>query len=290
MKNCGATMNISIFSVQTLPSFHNLAIFICHLFIDGHFRQGNILYDPKVFNDRLLVEIDSVCPSRIPWQSNDVTQLYLSDCHVSERTDHILQLIFFDSNDLMENIEQYQECFTYYRIFVFSSFDDTKLNQQKSITKQLNRISSANMLIAQHNLKDDAVFIHSMSENENINDNSLQNIIYRCDECENKFWPSYGQTFGKYERDLSISMKVVGMFRERGNSINCSDYKSIVPITGNMYLANLFNSKLNGSYINMTCISYDGNSATLNSFVRHIESKYYKEIWNDFEQIKDDNM
>lgn len=278
-------MGVLSHSVQTLPIFHNLAIFICHLFIDGHFREGNILYDPKVFNDRLLVEIESVCPSQIPWQPNDITQSHLVHRRISERTDHILQLIFFDSNNLMEDIEQYGEHLTYYRIFVFSSFDDIDLKLPQFT--QLKRISSANTLIARHNSKLDVIYIDWMSENGNIFEIST---IYHCYECEKTSWPFYEGTFGNYEREKSISMKVISMFRQHGNSINYNDYGSIVPISGHMYLANLYNFKLNGSYVNMTCTSIDGNSSSQHFVVTHKRRKYYNEILMAYEKIKDGNM
>lgn len=88
----------NLFGIK-LPNFHNLALFICHLFIDGQFRNGHIFYDPNVFQvGQLISEIQSTCPTSIPWISTDVTDKPVLPWKSNERTDHILQLIFFDPN------------------------------------------------------------------------------------------------------------------------------------------------------------------------------------------------
>lgn len=103
------------------PNFRNLALFICYTFIGGNFRHGHILYDPNIFNDNLISEIDSNCPAQIPWQATDIIQLSLLPVNSGERTDHILQLIFLDPEHLEENISEFERFLTFYRIFIFVS-------------------------------------------------------------------------------------------------------------------------------------------------------------------------
>lgn len=102
-------LNILTPTSPSISNVHNLAMFICHLFIDGNFRYCHILYDPKVFDNQLTNQIDSICLVQIPWLTSDITQGSLSPWQANERTDPVLQLIFFDPKYSTEQNNKFSE-------------------------------------------------------------------------------------------------------------------------------------------------------------------------------------
>lgn len=66
--------NVLFPGIPNTTPFHSLALFICHLFIDGKFRSGHVLYEPNALDDRIFTEIKSICPEPMPWQTIDITQ------------------------------------------------------------------------------------------------------------------------------------------------------------------------------------------------------------------------
>lgn len=76
-----------------LTFLYNLALFICHLFINAHFHRGHILCDPEVFYVYFLAKIDSIRPVRIPWQTTDISRSFLQPLHKKPQNDYTLQLI-----------------------------------------------------------------------------------------------------------------------------------------------------------------------------------------------------
>lgn len=104
---------------SNVANFHNLALVICHLFIDGHFRSVHILYEPNIFFDHFINDIESICPRPISWESTDVTKLSSLSRRSVEHTDHILQLIFLDPTSITAKIDKSRESPTFYRLFIF---------------------------------------------------------------------------------------------------------------------------------------------------------------------------
>lgn len=60
--------------IPNISNSSKLALFIRHLFVNGNFRFGHILYDPNEFNSDLTARIDTTCLVQIPWQTTDITQ------------------------------------------------------------------------------------------------------------------------------------------------------------------------------------------------------------------------
>lgn len=115
------------FITSVVINYSELAIFICHLFIDGHFRTGHILFNPKIFDGHLLNEIDMICPQTIPWISTDITENVAFPWNSPSSTDHILQLIF-DETKYSTGHAVDQDWHTIYHIFVclLNDSDDWK--------------------------------------------------------------------------------------------------------------------------------------------------------------------
>lgn len=146
-----------------LQTFYNLALFICHLTNDGHFQYGHILYDPKVFDDSFITRIDSVCEVKIPWQISDITKTISPTHQEQERTDHILQLIFFDPKYLAQQIDEYKTLLSFYRIFVFTSnYDDIETKKGISVFEKLSPILDSSPSILQYNPNNDTVNLHTI--------------------------------------------------------------------------------------------------------------------------------
>lgn len=82
-------MSLTNLSIQNVSKFHNLALFLCHLFIDGHFRHVHTLYDPKIFNGQFMAEINSICPVEIPWRLADITKPSFQNVYTNDRSDHV---------------------------------------------------------------------------------------------------------------------------------------------------------------------------------------------------------
>lgn len=145
------------------PDFRNSALFICYSFIGGNFRHGHILYDPNLFNDNLISEIDSNCPSQIPWLATDITKSSLLPVNSGERTDHILQLIFLDPEHLVEKISEFERYLTFYRIFIFvSTGDEVETKGNIHVVRNV----SPNALVVHYNAANGSLVVHLTSKTD----------------------------------------------------------------------------------------------------------------------------
>lgn len=264
---------------SNISNFHNLALFICHLFIDGGFRHGHILYDPKVFDNHLITKIDSICLVKIPWLTTDFTQPSTLAWHHSERTDHILQLIFFDPNHLAEDIDKFKDYFTFYRIFVFDS-TATKIKTQqqprKSIIRERNPVFNSSSLILEYNTDNDLVSVTG--------ETTLNSTKYSIRNKSIKYEHIFDETFGKFEQLRPIAVRALGVFRDKGGQ---STYD---PLHGQLYYANFFALNLNETYLNMTFAPVGSfNGSWPYKTVIQNKRKYYKELLLEFKPVDDVN-
>lgn len=175
----------SALNIPNIPNFSNLVLFICQLFIDGNFRIGHILYDPTVFDGRLLTEIEMNCPNQ--WKITDITKPSISPWN-PENTDDILQLIFFDPNNLSEKIYLFNEYSTHHQIFAFCSNDESDIEKPLSIIGKLNPISL---------LSFSTLVLHFDTDNGMIHINWIPNIL------------TDGN--GKTEKKLSLDSKAISV-------------------------------------------------------------------------------
>lgn len=255
--------------------FHNLALFICHLFIDGGFRNGHILYDPSVFDGHLITEIGSNCSAEIPWLMTDITQPSSQPWTSIERTDHILQLIFFDPNRLAEDIVQFKEYLTFYRIFVFhSTSDQIELKKRTSIIKERNPIFNSSSLIVENDSKTDTVNVHWITEDHE----AVRHRICSTNQCNERI---FDQTFGLYDQKRSIGIRTSGV------PVTKNGHTSMDPLYGSIYFANFFASNLKDSYINMTLINKE--KVWPSTTVMQKKRRFYKEILLEYEGVNERN-
>lgn len=101
------------------PNYHTLALFICHLFIDGKFRTAHYLFDPNIFDDLLISEVNSVCSDPIPTLTMDISKPIFGTTEQYAQHETILQLIFFDPNHLPKSAIKLRRYLTFLRLFIF---------------------------------------------------------------------------------------------------------------------------------------------------------------------------
>lgn len=70
-------------NISNFQTFHSLALFICHLFVDGKFRTAHIVHDQNVFDPRLISEIHLNCFEPIPYVLTDAPDHLYYHGHLS---------------------------------------------------------------------------------------------------------------------------------------------------------------------------------------------------------------
>lgn len=278
---CGSSLLDS--NISENPNFHSLVLFICHLLTDGHFRSGHILYDPNMFDDRFITQMESVCSVQIPWLWTDVTQAPASPWQASDSTDHIFQLIFFDPRRLPDEIDHSKSYFTIYRMFVFTStLDEINLNTINQLDQDLGLKS----LIAQHDSENDLLDVQWIGENGELervfNDEQHEQTI-QGHTSDNRFEHLFDRTFGMFEKDLTICIRSFGIFGRK------QDAESFTPTFEHefLYMSNYFNSTLDKSYVKMRFATLDKiYDSRIDSVVGRKERKYHKELSLKYEPIE----
>lgn len=154
--------------------FYNLAIFVCHLFIDGQFQTGHIIYDPNAIQvTQLITEIQANCSRSIPWLSTDVTKgPRQSPWKPYENTDHVLQLILFDPEKLSE-ISKFEKILTFYRLFIFLS---TVNNDELKINEKFASSSSRDSVVLYYNPETGSINTYLLTKKHKIITENNENV------------------------------------------------------------------------------------------------------------------
>lgn len=283
-------------NVSNILSFRNLALFICHLFIDGHFRQGHILYDRKVFDDQLMTKIDSICSVKIPWLMTDISQQPSLPMHMSDRTEHYLQLIFFHPNQLSAQIHQFQEYFMFYRIFTFTScMAEINIIQHTLEIDKLNPIFPSSASILYYDLKKDFVHIYSMIKNSEIprNIDTIENIeVNAIDQQDRQFRNNsvdcknvFTKTFGEYERIQAVIIRAPATIRTKHGHESFISFRQL-------FYANFFLPTFDASYINVTLVDFQQvNSKWKTQAIKQKNNgKHQKDILLEYEPIDNKHL
>lgn len=283
-------MTLSNLLALNISNFHNLALFICQLFIDGQFRTGHILHDPNVFQvDQFITEIQSNCSSSVLWLSTDVNEPFQLPWKSEERTDHIIQLVFFDPENVLKKIEDFKQLFTFYRLVAFpaSSTDVMGLNKMKTIPES---IFSNSLFLTYNTTANGSACIYWIRKSDESNERSVE-IIYEQDKDSPK--NLFDAIFGKYEKNWVITIK---LFR----FATCTSKKNIKGISeiwdGSPFIANFYYRNLDAKFINLVKIScLDHNDLKLDKNINHpvqlgTERKFYSELTIEYKPIEDEQM
>lgn len=276
-------------------NFHNLALFVCHLFADGQFRFGHILYDSSALDSRLIAEIHSVCPYLIPWISNDVSELPSVPWEPNQRTDHILQLIFFDPENIPMTIDHVKKSnvniklmnfLTFYRIFVISSDDVGNRVDWNSIAKLSSHIlhhDSRSGSISLHSIKNDDGVIEGVDRLEMLKQYPQKNRLKHCDKskkCDNLF----SLTFGKNEKNVRMIIKRTYLLPCNREYFLADEYFEVR--NGNPFFANFYFTHLNASFINVTAVWCENSTIAYKSEpIQPQPRKFYKELPMDYKPM-----
>lgn len=273
----------------SVSNFTNLVLFVCHLFIDGQFRHAQVLYDTQVFNDRFLNAFDSVCPVQIPIQTMDITQSSSQFSQSNDRTDHILQLIFFNPKTLIEQIHQFENLFTFYRIFVFCLItDEVEAKWQFPVIDTQNSILSSSPLIVHFNSENGSLHVYWVLENGETIDSSKQ-----CNNDDSRLMSAnrmhlFDSMFENYEHKRVFGIKVNTLFRTTDDYTNIA---SSLPYLGHIFFTNYFYTTMNASFINFRCKNmYNAAAPQLDQVLKHKLKRNYNELSLEYESKEVGNM
>lgn len=272
-----------------IPNFSNLAIFICHLFLDGNFNIGHILYDSRTFDNLLIFEIGTVCShsNSILWMRTDVIAPHSSPWKPNQQTDHILQLIFFDPENLPSNIDEIEKLFTFYRLFVIPSTNEIDIHQQVYLLSK-SKLSRKSLVLYQ-NLRRSSVCVHTITPEDT---KECSNIAFDsvCTQNIDKFKNDdlFEVTFGKYQQDWIITIEQTHLIPENQNHGSRKAFKFW---NGNIFVANFLFTNLNAAYINMSIKDCTSSSCAWNhKFVQQKSRKFYKELSVEYRSIDKEKL
>lgn len=183
-----------------IPNYQNLTIFICHLFMIGNFRTGHILYDPHIFDGRVLTKIGTNCTRSIPWITTDFTKPYSLLWKFDDFTDDILQLIFIDSENLPKSIS----FMTYYLMFVITSkLGENAENRIVEMGKQTWTIKD-NYLVLDITSKDNGMKVYSFPRRHNIKTPYKESIQLQIRSTNFGRRNLFDATFGEIDRNRAF--------------------------------------------------------------------------------------
>lgn len=279
-------MTVSNLLVPNIFNSFNLALFVCHLFIDGNFKTGYIVHDSNRFDFGFISEIESVCAVSIPWLTVDITEPATPIEHQSERNDYILQLIFLDPKHLPKQINDSKKHFTYYRIFVFSSTDETEMKNIISVIQKLGSVldSSTLALYCTPNNIVNWIGINSDETMRNLNENGKA-VFVKNQNANYKSEHLFDRTFGESEQMWTLATRLTGL------ETTIRGQKRLLFKNSEVYVANLFFSTVNLKYINLTCISYAQRICPWNYRASILtEKKYYQELSDEYKLVSSENL
>lgn len=273
--------NALISSIPNIPNLYNLAVFICHLLIDGHFRSGHILYDPNVFDGHLITEINSICPRQFPWQTTDITQNSIRPWSYNENTDNIMQLIFFDPKTMPEKMARFYDHFIHYQIFIFSTIDEIDAEEPISMIKKLNPLLLLRLstLVLHYNTENGLIHIYSipnmLTDDSGILGEPLvldsKAIAMRNQKTDTDHPDLFDRTFGNFGKRPPTRMSASGWNDGNHRLTEFNDNPRKLFVTNYYYLI------LDAPYLEVSFINPHNLSVTSMNF-KIKQRKYYKEL------------
>lgn len=273
-----STSSALISSAPNISNFHNLALFICKLFIDGHFRNAQILYDPHIFDGRLMDDFGSVCSSSFPWRTMDITQASQSTWHQDERTRNELQLIFFDSNHLADEVDHFKKFFTFYPILVFSSTNEMNVDENFNITALHYNIGTGSIQIHWVLELDDDVT--EKSEHRMSVDSRTTAMRQSDTKVHKEQLNLFDCTFEKKEQMKSIVVRVAGWFREDEQSTDLESNPQ------RRFFTNYYLQMLDTRFIQVTFVNAaNPKSPSSNQLSVFQQQKSYKELSGTIHEV-----
>lgn len=248
-----------ISTVPNTSNFYHLARFICHLFIDGKFQVGHILYEPSAFDGRLITEIESICPHSIPWQTTDITQ-DIEPWNAYLFTDNVLQLVLLEPEHVEPStMGPILSEFQFYRVFILS-LNDKEVETKAECTEQisiLDEVLGFSSLIVYFDYVDGAIEIGKLENIDNVLENLEQRmrpnpnaIVVQNSKTNSDHINLFDWVFGMHDRLLPLLIAIEGIYSSKDET------STILPIfeenPRNIFFANYHYSALNAEYIELS--------------------------------------
>lgn len=238
-----------------IQRFYKLSLFICHLFIDGNFQTGHILFDQNAFDSCLITTIDSTCSQKISWTMTDITL----PRKTTVQSDHTLQLIFLNPDQIMNSINDFEIDPLAQRLFVFHSNDKKKIEDQANIFGIVLAISGLNSFILHHSFKDDSIEILWLLNNNDVSaieHKLVKHLIIKPVKSKNQdsiLNEDFDSPFGKFDRMWPMVIGVPCDLVKVGS--NLKHFRNEIP-----YLVKFFASHTNLGLINFYLVVCDSSS------------------------------
>lgn len=265
-----------------VSGIHHLALFICHLFIDGHFRAAHLFHKSAAPKPNWELQTNAVCPELVPFYVTDITSPWQWPWNDKYNPNNVLQLIFFDSNsnNFAGDVYQLYKRHSYYRVFCFPSAELSNAKQRSSIFARLRLILDSKDLLVSYNTENVSVFIDSNYDSVAVP--RREQINFNRSEIESKQANLFDQTFGEYERLQSFVIQRVKLADESAHGID-TEYAKDEAIWMHYY-----HLRLNNSFINMTWISKNEFQTTERCVLQ--PSDYYKELSSQYQCFANGNL
>lgn len=237
----------------------------------------HILYHPESFNDRFLSELDLVCSFQLPKMTLDISTPQITDPirSIDQHTDHTLQVIFLSRDRMAEIMERIRGLLTFYRIFVFSTENETDfLQMDLEIFKFIiDRNSSCLLLI--HNRSNGIINVNRVPNTFNTTLESVEWPTDTSDAEKDLFDSTLGDKAGN--RLYAVSFVEAGV---------CSSELIQLQLEKTKFLGNLYFEHFNLNYIDVISVPCNKSETNVNhTAVRLIPRPFYKELSDNFEHI-----
>lgn len=259
------------------PNFLNLSLLICHLFAGGNFRIAHILYHQKAIDDDFLKAVDATCP--FPMMTSDIAAPSSNSSDQSQRTDHILQLIFLPRNQLATSMDRIDRLLTFYRIFIFLTNEEPTDCEHKWLneSKHISKLNSTSLLLI-HDKSNGTTQSFLLSKNRNV---SMEPIDLSKSQLRTEI-EIFNVALGEKAHDQEFGVSQMEMMY--CGSSNTNLLRTILRkfrMFGRFY-SNRFNMSFMDSYsMNCNHFGLDVN----HEYVRPIQKSSYNELSTEVEPI-----
>lgn len=278
-------MTLSNILAPDIPNFHTLALFVCHLFIDGDFRTGHLVYDQQIIDDRLTIEVNSICKHQIPWTTTDINTPNFSQWISRENSDYILQVIVPNLTKSTQFTGELKKQLRFYRLFIFISTGNLDMNETVLALKNTGLTNDSNSLVLFYNLIKHSIKVHWIMTEEDLAESSRKIFDFNVkinqiqhQQKQSKAENLFHQTFGISELLGGFGIHVI-----QGNNFSNKLYMK----SGDQYFANFIYLEQNATYIDVGILHHKNNRITFDkTYFKYQPASVYKERNGKYRKIE----
>lgn len=263
------------------PSYANLSLFICHLFVGGNFSNTRILYQPRVFDDRLIQELESTCSAPIPILTTDVTRIKEREWKSCPTTPNTLRLFFVRRKELKSRSIATQQIGHSFPIYVFLNIRGSGLDRLfTDVAKDFYVANAVSMALLLFHKDDGSVLPYHYIHPRNITHIDIPNPIF-----DTKVFDY------SLRKNSPQKAKAISSF----STINCNDKNhafSHLLQTSRGFVANFYYTQMNWSLLldMITNCRVKFRTETYLKLGRHIHKAIYNELSFDSEPVYGGSM